>query len=138
MGIPKNIKSKPLADKTLKIKEAIEIAAKGNNEEATLNFNGKTIENSRLGRPPLAGDRTAKITFFMSQETKDRFEMAFLKEQLKRLEKQEKIQAIKDSVVKEPVVSIIPDLSTNKIESTPEDVVTEVKARSVFDILKKK
>jgi len=91
MGIPKNIKSKPLADKTLKIKEAIETAAKGNNEEIALNFNGKETEKSRLGRPPLAGDRNAKITFFMSQETKERFEMAFLKEQLKRLEKQEKI-----------------------------------------------
>ena len=91
MGIPKNIKSKPLADKTLKIKEAIETAAKGNDNEVIVKFNGKATETSRLGRPPLAGDRTAKITFFMSQETKDRFEMAFLKEQLKRLEKQEKI-----------------------------------------------
>ncbi len=93
MSIPKKTKSKPLADKTHKIKEAIKTATKGSEKKSTPKKTEKkqTEKRKKMGRPPLAGDRSARMTFFMSQNTKDRFDMAFLQEQLKRRKAGEKI-----------------------------------------------
>lgn len=86
MGIPKKTKSKPLADKTQEIKAAIETATKGSKKNSTSNKTEKkqAVKTKKIGRPPLAGNRSTRITTFMSKETKDRFEIAFLHEQLKR------------------------------------------------------
>lgn len=83
MAIPKT-KSKHLSDQSQKIKQAIETASKGSETE-------KPQKVTRLGRRPLAGDRSGKMTFFMSPETKERFDIAFLQEQLKRRKNGEKI-----------------------------------------------
>ncbi len=45
----------------------------------------------KLGRPALKADRNAKITFYLSQETSNRFNLALPQEQIKRITKGEKV-----------------------------------------------
>ena len=94
MAIPKT--RKPLADQN-RIKKAIEMAG-GEKPKESAGLENKTespkaeLKNKkRIGRPPLAGDRSNKITFFTTKETHNRFNLAFPQEQYKRAKRGEKV-----------------------------------------------
>ncbi len=70
MALPK--KRNPIADQK-RVEKAVEIA-----REQT-----EKPRKKKLGRNPLAGDRSSKITFYLSPETAERFDIAFLQEQLR-------------------------------------------------------
>ena len=84
MGLPK--KKKPITNLD-KISRSLKQAG----------FNGpvetetKPEEKKRVGRKPLAGDRSSKITFYVSKETAERYDLAFMQEQLKQAQKGIKI-----------------------------------------------
>jgi len=101
MAIPKKTKSKPLSNKTDKVKQAVQMASKSNAQKEDLKI--KPVK--KLGRRPLAGVRSAKITFFMTQETKDRFDISFLQEQIKRHKVGEKID--KSLLIEEALKSFL-------------------------------
>lgn len=96
MALPK--KRKPLADKA-RIAKALEAAGvrsenKEPAKEKVLKAEAapeKPVQRKRVGRPPLAENRTARISFYLSPETFDRFELAFLQEQLACAKRKEKI-----------------------------------------------
>jgi hypothetical protein len=93
MSIPK--KRKPLVDKKA-IQKAIKMADDKPAEKADEQKPEEIIEEDKpkeqkapekkkkkAGRPRLAGDRSARITFFITQETYDRFHLAAPQEQYK-------------------------------------------------------
>jgi hypothetical protein len=97
MSIPK--KRKPLLDKN-KIHQAIKMADdKPDDKKSKKAVEEKKVQEQKIpeknkkkvGRPRLAGDRSAKITFFLAQETFERFNLAFPQEQFKRAKNGEKI-----------------------------------------------
>ncbi len=90
MGLPIKKKTKNI-DK--KIDKALEMAGANENQTPT-----QTTKQSRggeskkkPGKPPLAGERNARLACYLTDETASRFDLAYLSERLKRAKKQEKI-----------------------------------------------
>ena len=95
MAIPK--KQKPLIHQN-EITKAIKIAEKAapkklkpvNTDPSPIKIDKKPVKK-KPGRVSLAGNRSAKITFYLSPNTKKRFQIAFSKELVKCAEKDDKI-----------------------------------------------
>lgn len=104
MAIPK--KRKPLADKD-RIAKAVEIAERATgkpDKSGSISQLAKdTSSQKKIGRPALAGERTARITFYLSEETLTRFELGFLQEKYKQAKKGKKIDKslIIENILKE-------------------------------------
>ena len=88
MALPIKKKTKAI-DK--RIDKALEIA--GENEEKKPGKPSKVGDSAKkkVGRPPLAGERKGKLFSQLTQETADRFKLAFLNEKLKRAKRGEEV-----------------------------------------------
>lgn len=107
MAIPKKSQKKSLGESLQRIEKAVQFAVTPADQSSEPPVKTKIISDKKLGRPPLAGDRSAKVTFFLSPQTKERFEDGYLQEKLKRRRQGEKIdksllieEALKDFLEK--------------------------------------
>ena len=82
MGLPKIKQKNQQRYKLCKINTATESEKKTPTMKIAPEQQTKQIK--RIGRKPLFGNRSAKITFYLTQETSERFNIAYLKEQLKK------------------------------------------------------
>jgi len=92
MTIPK--KRKPLANKK-RIQNAIKIAGGTSPQEdkpkPKKTARPKSTPTKKVGRPEIAGKRSGRITFYLAQETLQRFDIGFLQEKIKQAKKGKKI-----------------------------------------------
>ena len=82
MGLPK-IKQNKFQKR---IRQAINTASESEKKTPNMQIapEQQTKQIKKIGRKPLVKNRSAKITFYLTQETSERFNIAYLKEQLKK------------------------------------------------------
>ena len=89
MAIPKNKKKINIADKVDKAFNTINALNSINTHTSEKSDN--KVKRKKPGRPSTIPNRTAKMHFYLSKETFDRFNLAFLEEQIKQTKKGSKI-----------------------------------------------